>query len=39
MIDHGGGIYSYHSLIPWSLTWGCSVLSLIVLSGLLCHFR
>lgn len=36
MIGCGGGIYSYHSVTnPLSLTWDCSVLSLIVLSGLL----
>lgn len=34
MIGHGGGIYSYQSVTnPLGLTWGCSVLSLIVLSA------
>lgn len=37
MIGHGGGIYSYRSVTnPLGLTWGCSVLSLIVLSALIC---
>lgn len=34
MIGHGGGIYSYQTVTtPLGLTWGCSVLSLVVLSA------
>lgn len=40
MIGHGGGIYSYQFVTnPLGLTWGCSVLSLIVLSALLLLFH